>query len=129
MSKEKSKEKMMIEVHAIRGVKEYVPEKYVPILDSFSQNKKVSWGAKALVVECLAYSNIESDDSYIHDFSEHKLGRRKAPSFIKECIEQGYAYMHKYTEGKIRKKKLFLSDSKEEIDSVKKNIQKNQSKS
>lgn len=107
----------------IRGVKDR-RFKFVQLLNEMFENPTLSLKAKGFIGFCLTKK--ENWDFHVsHLCSVLKEGERAIYSVINECIEHGYAYRHqpRSEDGKMMPVEFIISDSKEEIKTLKKEFE------
>lgn len=107
----------------IRGVKDR-RFKFVQLLNVMLEDPNISLKAKGFIGFCLTKTeNWQFHISYLS--SVLKEGEKAIYSVINECIENGYAYRYQLRDklGKMQSVEYIISDSKEEIEQIKKEIE------
>jgi len=107
----------------VRGVKDR-RFKFVQLLNSMFEDSNLSLKAKGLIGYCL--TKTENWNFHIdHLSSVLKEGVKSIYSVINECIERGYAYRYqgRSKDGKLLPMEFIISDSKEEIETLRKDLE------
>lgn len=114
----------MVEMIFVKGVNNKKPKSFSVLLSMFDDSN-ISLKAKGFISYCM--SSGSTSDFYFHHMQRVlKEGEDSLNELIQECLDNGYAYQQTCTlpDGTVLKGQIFISDSKEEILEVKREMEK-----